>query len=218
MRLAALFPTSGTALHLSHRENRELILTEMIDDLVGEPCDENPFPLRGGQNWRSDLWLVDDGDSNEQLGPKARALALVPLYRSGELRGGGLRDSDGTFQRPGIDRSIRRFTASQGSSFVLPAFREATRWSISACQAHSASGSVGSSRLASSSAASCARDSESRRSASASTASVAFVMQEVILPGAPPNNRFHPASSDIPTREGTAGEGAQRLNRRRHTT
>src|SRR5262249_19233570 len=151
--------------------------------------------LRVAVGHRSNFGLPFDAlyrglDRIVQFGAKSRPLRFVPLHCVGELFGGWPNNPGASSHRPRIAFSIRRFTSSQDSSLALPAFRSVTRRSISACQASSASGSLGPSRLASISAASCARESASSRRASASTASVAFVISVIYAEGEPPNKRI----------------------------
>src|SRR5438876_2509076 len=133
-------------------------LTKPVDDLVREPCDQDAPGFRVGVGCRSNFRLSFDGldgsdDGIEQLRAKPRSLRFVPTDRIREFVRHGFADPDATPHRPRMPFSIRRLTWSQGSSLTLPAFRSATRRSISAIHAVSASGSAGPSRLARSSAA-----------------------------------------------------------------
>src|SRR5437773_10506137 len=185
---AAAFPISRATFQVSDSHNLDLVLGQMVYNLVGEPTDQDTPCLRVGVGCRSDFGLSLDvldggGDGIEQLGAQARSLRFVPADRSGEFVRSGSADLDATPHRPRIPFAIRRLTCSQGSSLTLPAFRSATRSSISAIQAVSASGSAGPSRLASSSAAICALASASSCSASASTASVGLVTSVIYSEG-----------------------------------
>src|SRR2546426_9360375 len=195
---AAVLPETRAAFHMNDRQDQDLIILQAVDDVVGEACHQHAAALRVFVGGRSDLTLALDAldrrvDGVIQLSAQAGPTRLIPAHGFGELLGRGPSDPDAALalHRPRIVFSIRRFTSAHDSSLSLPASRSATRRAISACQACSASGSPGPSRLASISAASWARESASSLRASASTASVAFVMPVIYAEAAPPNNPLH---------------------------
>jgi hypothetical protein len=125
--------------------------------------------------------------------PQTGASRFVPADSFTEL-GGGRRAGPDRSHRPRRSRSIRRLTSSQSSSLAVPASISATRRSISAAHATSASGSSGPARLARSSAAISARASTSSRKASARTVRADLVMSRSYSADSPLNKSRQPTS------------------------
>src|SRR5437867_5791145 len=178
-----MLPEPRAAFQMSDRQDHDLSIFQAVDDLVGEVCDQHAAAFGVFVSGRSDLRLALDAldrclDGVVKLSAQAGPTRFIPAHSLGEFLGRESGDPDVALapHRPRIDFSIRRFTSAHDSSLSLPASKSATRRAISAFQAWSASGSAGPSRLASISAASRARESASSLRASASTASVAFVM------------------------------------------
>lgn len=88
---------------MSDGDHADLVGFDPVHDLLRKPTDEHPLerhPTTPG---------------------------FVPLDCVGELLGGGLADEEWEHHRPRISFSIRLFTSSHGSNFMVPASIAATR-------------------------------------------------------------------------------------------
>lgn len=203
-------PEPRTTLEVGKSQNADLVRIYAVDNLVGETCNQHPPSLQLSEG-RSGVRQLRDTfyrsyDRIVELGPQAATPFLVPANRRRQLFGSRLGSGQSAAHRPRISLSIRRLTASQGSSSIVPASIASIRRRISASQAASASGSPGPSRLANTSAASSARSFSPRRSASARTALAAFVMSGIVRSATPPNNPLDPSARPV---TGRAGQEAQ---------
>src|SRR5438128_355799 len=156
---------------------------ETVDDLIWKARDQHAPGLGIVATEGADLGTGLNqghrlGHGIKELAAETWTPLLVPPNSVDQLVRRGLAGANRASHRSRISFSILRFTASQGSSWTVPASIAATRRVISTSHAASASGSAGPSRLASSSAASSARASTSSLRASARTASAALVIEE----------------------------------------
>ena len=167
-----LHPITRPPSQVSDGHDNDLIWPEAVDYLIWECGDQDSTRVAVLRDYRADFGMGANAGKGcvsrvQEFTAEPGSLGFVPSDRFPEFFGG--RCTGKNLHRPRISLSIRRLTASQGSSSTVPPSMASTRRSISVAHAASASGSAGPSRLFRSSAASSARASISRRRASTRT-------------------------------------------------
>ncbi len=195
--LYPILPVTRSSFRVGDRDDRDFVLGDNVDDLIGEPTDRHAtgtsLPIE-----RSYVRLNSNKgrrlcDAIEEIRPQPRPLSFVPGYGGSEFFASRRKVANPTAHRPRMSRSIRPTASSQDSSSTEPDSRAATRRLISPDHAEAASGSAGPSRLARISLANSARPFRSKRSASARTVSAAFVMRTRYAAGGRSTSELLPA-------------------------
>jgi hypothetical protein len=200
--LSTVLPIVWTAAAMRHGDYVDVLVTDPVDDFVGETYDAQLATGQSALSGRADFRMCANtfdclDNSVEQFCTQSCSPRLVPLNCRCQFVCSGLTELR-RLHRPRMSFSIRRRTLSQGSNGMAPLSIAAMRRSISASHACSAPGSDGPSKLASSSAANSARVSSSRRSASAKTEVIGLVMPRSYASRREPTSGWTDTTSERP--------------------